>query len=129
MLRGDGDLSAPLPSAPGVKEEKQIRLAISKLIGICHRTSKEHGWWDDYGETKEATIVMEKLALIHCEVSETAEEVRKGMNMTGIAEELADVLIRVFDLCGHLEINLGAAVLDKMAVNRLRPHRHGGKLA
>jgi hypothetical protein len=42
---------------------------------------------------------------------------------------LADALIRIFDLCGAHRWNLERAVLNKMAFNKTRPYRHGGKLA
>lgn len=47
----------------------------------------------------------------------------------GIGIELADVIIRVLDLCAQYEIDIDDAVKRKMAYNRTRPHRHGGKLA
>ena len=47
----------------------------------------------------------------------------------GIAAEFADVLIRIFDTCGRYGIPLEEALKVKMAFNKTRPHRHGGKLA
>ena len=44
---------------------------------------------------------------------------------TNLEEELADTFIRLTDLCGALQIDLAAAVCRKMAVNELRPHKHG----
>ncbi len=43
----------------------------------------------------------------------------------GIAIELADVVIRIMDLCGKMEIDLGRAILTKMEYNRTRPIKHG----
>jgi NTP pyrophosphatase (non-canonical NTP hydrolase) len=43
----------------------------------------------------------------------------------GFAVELADILIRVGDLCGRFGIDLDEAVRLKMAYNHTRPHRHG----
>lgn len=45
----------------------------------------------------------------------------------GFAVELADVVIRVFDLCGYLGIDLGAAIALKHEYNVSRPYKHGGK--
>jgi hypothetical protein len=45
----------------------------------------------------------------------------------GVASELADVIIRVFDACGALGIPIADAVIQKHAYNHTRPHRHGGK--
>lgn len=45
----------------------------------------------------------------------------------GFASELADVIIRIFDLCGHLGIDMGAMLKLKMAYNDTRRYKHGGK--
>lgn len=80
--------------------------------------------------------VLAKLALIHSEVSEAVEHVRddkytihyaEGNKPDGMVVELADVLIRIFHLCGELGLPLEAAVLEKMAYNASRPSKHGRK--
>ena len=45
----------------------------------------------------------------------------------GIASELADVIIRIFDMADENEIALAQAVLAKHAYNQTRPWKHGGK--
>lgn len=45
----------------------------------------------------------------------------------GVPSELADVCIRIFDLCGLMGIDLERAIDEKMAYNKTRPYRHGGK--
>lgn len=47
----------------------------------------------------------------------------------GVPSELADIVIRVADICGYYGIDLDAAITQKMAYNRTRPYRHGGKRA
>lgn len=47
----------------------------------------------------------------------------------GFPIEIADALIRIFDLAGAHGIDLDEAVRIKMAYNATRPVRHGGKLA
>lgn len=46
----------------------------------------------------------------------------------GIPIELADLLIRVADMCGHYKIDLERALRLKMSFNETRPQRHGGKV-
>ncbi|AEL98011.1 pyrophosphatase [Mycobacterium phage Patience] len=45
----------------------------------------------------------------------------------GITSELADVIIRVFDMAAELELPLVEALLAKHEYNQTRPYRHGGK--
>lgn len=45
----------------------------------------------------------------------------------GIPSELADVVIRVFDICEHYGIDLEKAILEKHDYNVTRPFMHGGK--
>jgi NTP pyrophosphatase (non-canonical NTP hydrolase) len=66
------------------------------------------------------------LALIHSEVSEALEAFRHG-NRANFEEELADTLIRILDCTHGLGIDIGAAVLAKLEINRSRGFRHGGK--
>lgn len=76
-------------------------------------------WADDYH-------IPAMLALVHSEVSEALEGFRKG-DKENVAEELADVLIRVLDAAGGLGIDIDAEVRVKMAKNATRGHKHGGK--
>jgi NTP pyrophosphatase (non-canonical NTP hydrolase) len=64
------------------------------------------------------------IALIHSELSEALEYDRIG-NSAGVAEELADVVIRVGDLCGLLNIDLESEIKKKMKINFERPRLHG----
>jgi len=49
----------------------------------------------------------------------------KSIGLTLEEEELADIIIRVLDLSGHRDIDIGRAVLVKMEYNSTRPHKHG----
>ena len=46
----------------------------------------------------------------------------------GIPIELADVVIRIFDICGLYGIDLEKAINLKMEYNETRPQKHGGKI-
>jgi len=91
------------------------------LVDACHTNSVAHGFWDVPAETH---VIPAKLMLIVSEVSEALEAHRNG-DKANMGEELADIIIRVCDLAGEQEIDLGAEVLAKMAHNANRPYLHG----
>ena len=66
------------------------------------------------------------LCLIHSEVSEALEGFRAG-DRENVAEELADVLIRVLDLAIGLGIDMDNEVWNKIEANKKRGYKHGGK--
>lgn len=99
--------------------------AMRGMQAAVHSLSLVKGWWDS-GAFDELNAA--KMALIHSEVSEALEELRKQeIDMTAVGIELADVVIRVMDFCEARGIDLGKAIVDKHAKNMTRTHRHGGK--
>jgi NTP pyrophosphatase (non-canonical NTP hydrolase) len=110
----------------------RARNLLKRLSQEAHATTVEHGFPDQ--------TFLERMALVHSEVSEAVEEWRNGNDFTevyygegekpeGIPIELADVLIRVFDTAGRYSIDLDSAVRLKMQFNEQRSMRHGEKLA
>jgi hypothetical protein len=109
---------------------------VTRLVVQCHGDAARAGWWTDIktgadlrdadGDGGRRFNVAEKLALIHSEVSEALEADRKGLmddhlpHRKGIEVELADAMIRICDLAGALSLDLGGAVAEKLAYNRLR---------
>lgn len=99
--------------------------SIRSLVSECHAIAKANGF-ETPTSFEQSDPVARCLALIHSEVSEALEALRHD-DLDNFGEELADTVIRVFDLCGGLGIDLEWAVLSKMEANRLRSHKHGGK--
>lgn len=110
--------------------EKEIIGSINSLCKECHDTSISKGWWEEGVDRNDGELI----ALMHSELSEALEALRHGNpkddhlpEIDQIDAEMADTLIRIFDFCGARNINLGRALVLKMAYNKTRPHKHGGK--
>lgn len=98
------------------------------------------------------SFIAQKLSLIHSEISECLEARRKGLNIgegslgqfgynqsLGLdfstafeqfikntdADELADAVIRIFDLAEWLGIDIEWHIRRKHEYNKTRPHKHG----
>lgn len=119
--------------------------SLNALAKQVHANAKYHGFFD-----KEKNIG-EMLCLIHSEVSEALEADRKD-RYSGVAvsiiynnsdelfqqnyriaikgtfeEEMADIIIRVLDMCAFKGIDIDAHVAAKMRYNSLREYKHGKK--
>jgi NTP pyrophosphatase (non-canonical NTP hydrolase) len=101
-------------------------LEAAVLDAMClriHEGNVEAGWWD---QMNNPLVIPTKIALIISECVEALEGHRRGLmddkltdeTMTGV--ELADVLIRVFDLCGFMNIKVGTLLAKKAAYNATR---------
>jgi NTP pyrophosphatase (non-canonical NTP hydrolase) len=101
---------------------------LDALSAILHETAIEKGFWDgEYSNDK----VGNKLALIHSEVTEVLEAIRKSKGSEHIVEEIADILIRTLDLYAAMRNNNSVEhsldeILDKkININKDRPRLHG----
>lgn len=122
---------------------------INELAKQVHQNAKDKGFFDN----GKATNIGERLALIHSEVSEALEADRKGAYVSPQAmyvfnkwfdekvfkqeytalikgsfeEEMADIVIRVMDMCAWKGIDLEKHIELKMKYNSLREKMHGKK--
>lgn len=107
---------------------------IGDWVHEIHKNAVQHGWYDGNGAKNFGELLM----LVVTEVAEVMEEYRNGRlmketyvnkngKMCGIPSELADIVIRVMDICGYYNIDLEQAIAEKHEYNKSRPYKHGGK--
>lgn len=134
-----------------VKKAYKEPMTIKSFEKKAHENAEKHGFWDDikritndeydildtllisdrttYAELAEMqeglnNAIGNRLMLIVSEVSEAQDGLRHK-DIRNFKEELADVAIRLADLCGGLDIDLEAEIKNKMEKNKDRPYKHG----
>ena len=124
-----------------IENMDQATLGLNFLSQEIHERNVKAGWWTDlktgedlrgFKEDHEPVYANAKrdllnlLCLVHSEISEACEGVRKNSMDDKLPHrkmfevELADALIRIFDIAGAHNLNLGAAVLEKLQYNASR---------
>lgn len=124
--------------------------AFNQMSRLAHDNACAKGFWDrrnrlkefirsnngceDIKETLDDLITSQCLDLLHSELGEATEAVRgriteddKIPSFSGLEAELADVIIRIGDTAAALNLDVGAAVVEKMKMNKSRKPMHGGK--
>lgn len=110
---------------------------IDRLAEVVYDNNEQKGFWDHPNDP--LTMVPLKLALIHSEISEALAVHRDVYDDEGedsvigmtpmqeddFTEELADIAIRLLDLAGGYELELGDAIVTKIEKNKGRPPKHG----
>ncbi len=101
---------------------------LDALAAVLHETAKDKGFWDgEYSHDK----VGNKLALVHSEVTEVLEAIRKSKGSENIVEEMADVIIRLLDVYAAMRNedqilhSLDEVLEAKINKNKDRPRLHG----
>jgi hypothetical protein len=107
------------------------------LTQRCHAAAAT--WWTDLKTGEDlrlANNVPEKLMLVVSELAEAMEGHRKGLaddklpHRPMIEVELADAVIRIFDLAGAKGYDVAGAIVEKLAFNAQRAdHKPESRLA
>lgn len=107
---------------------------IPQLMKLIHENAVNHKWWEPDDPKNQPEI---KTGLVMAEGAEALEELRKNKDPKhyyyresdhkpeGFQYELADVVIRCFDMAEAYGINLYGAIREKMDFNLTRPEKHG----
>jgi NTP pyrophosphatase (non-canonical NTP hydrolase) len=101
-----------------------------------HETAVEKGFWsvvEDATQEQTDIFMTKQLMMIVSEATEVMEAIRKNRGPEEVADEMADILIRTFDLYaglvehGYTHVSLDYAFEKKTGYNKTRPERHGVK--
>lgn len=105
--------------------ESEIAGSLNAIADITHEANKT--WWTDIHTGKpKARNVGELLMLAVSELSEAMEGHRKDLMDDKLPHrkmfevELADCLVRIFDMAGGLKLDIGGAYIEKMKYNAVR---------
>lgn len=121
-------ITSGLDSKKPVSPELVTDYGLDVLSAILHETAIEKGFWNS---PKNFDVLGNKLALVHSEVTEILEAIRKNKGSEEIVEEMSDVLIRTLDLyaamrnAGFITHSLDEVLFNKIEKNKTRQKLHG----
>lgn len=145
------------------ENKEELSSIINDLSKSIYEHNSEVGWWDDLEKLRRLKdqildssnltegykseilndinksidlIITQKLALVHSEISEALEGVRKDLKDDHLPQyymfevELADAIFRILDLAGAFNIRIGNIMMEKWdyntkRVDHTREHRSG----
>jgi NTP pyrophosphatase (non-canonical NTP hydrolase) len=119
----------PTPKLRGMMQMSAARVEIARsintLAGIIHLLNDQ--WWRDLKTNRRIKRNDgEMIALMHSELSEALEHVRKSTmddklpHRKGVEVEMADCVIRIMDYCAGRGLDLGGALVEKCIFNANR---------
>lgn len=103
--------------------------AANVLQYVCHGAAEKSGWWqNNQGQDirDNPLTFSNKLMLTVSELAEAMEADRKGLmddklpHRSGREVELADAVIRIFDLAGGYGLDIAGAIAEKLEYNAQR---------
>lgn len=103
---------------------------LNDLSDAIYEDAVKHGLYaleKDVPEIERAAVSL--VSMIKSETNEARDaaidwEAHRSGAQDHFAEELADVIIMTLSACGHLGIDIDAAVRRKMEINKARPWKH-----
>lgn len=111
-----------------------MNINLEELAFGIHSNAIDKGFWkplERMDSQDRIIFYLKQLAMVHSEVSEVLEAIRKEKGETVVVEEMADIVIRLLDLwCGmhrngDVRTLLSVAINNKLNYNAERPEMHG----
>jgi NTP pyrophosphatase (non-canonical NTP hydrolase) len=108
-----------------------LNVNLEELAFSIHSNAIEKGFWEPNTENNHVVFYLKQLAMVHSEVSEVLEAIRKEKGQEVVVEEMADVLIRLLDLWagmqrdGAVKTTITESLIEKISINKDRPKLHG----
>lgn len=96
------------------------RSSLKRFQDYAHGLARENGWWDLPRDT--GTLLM----LVVSELGEAMEGFRKNKmdehitHRSSLEVEMADAVVRLFDMAGGLDLDLAGAIVEKLEYNAKR---------
>lgn len=106
-----------------------MNINLTDMAYVLNQNAREKGFWD---ENNGVNFYIKQMAMIHSEVTEILEALRKEQGDKAMLTEMADVIVRLLDLYGGMRIDgyfegllLEDALMEKIEKNKSRPRMHG----